>query len=120
MSTLYAALYMTIDVQEYEAWQQFVSAVSDDAELLTMRKTAEPDLFVEGSVADIMMVEDTLGNEKEKWFTHMPNRAAKLDRTIDYFLYSENLVLLDKYVRQHDTLRISDHLPVVAVFQLPL
>ena len=62
---------------------------------------------------------DTLGEEKEKWFTHFPNRAAKPDRTIDYYFYSDNLVLINKYVRQHDTLRISDHLPVVAVFQLP-
>ena len=62
---------------------------------------------------------DALGEEKENWFTHFPNRAAKLDRTIDYYFYSDNLVLIDKYIRQHDTLRISDHLPVVAVFQLP-
>jgi len=64
-------------------------------------------------------LEDTLGEEKENWFTSFPNRVAKLDRTIDYFFYSDNLVLIDKYIRQHDTLRISDHLPVVAIFQLP-
>ena len=67
----------------------------------------------------IPALEDTLGEERKNWFTHFPNRIDKPDRTIDYFFYSDNLVLIDKYIRQHDTLTISDHLPVTAVFQLP-
>ena len=51
----YATLYFTIDVEDYAAWEQFVSASSNDSKLLTMRKEAEPELFIEGSVADIMM-----------------------------------------------------------------
>jgi hypothetical protein len=48
-------LYIIIDVEDYAAWEQFVSAASKDSKLLTMRKEAEPELFFEGSVVDIMM-----------------------------------------------------------------
>ena len=51
----YATLYVTIDVEDYAAWEQFVSAASNDSKLLKMRKEAELELFIEGSVADIMM-----------------------------------------------------------------
>ena len=51
----YATLYFTTDVEDYAAWEQFVSEVSKDSKLLTMRKEAELELFIEGSVTDIMM-----------------------------------------------------------------
>jgi hypothetical protein len=51
----YATFYVTVDVEDYAAWEQFVSAASNDSKYVTMRKEAEPELFIEGSVADIMM-----------------------------------------------------------------
>jgi endonuclease/exonuclease/phosphatase family metal-dependent hydrolase len=36
------------------------------------------------------------------------------DRTIDYLFLSVDIKIKNKYVRQQDTLAISDHLPVVA------
>ena len=51
----YATLYVTIEVEDYAAWEQFVSAAGNDSKLLTMRKESEPELFIEGTVTDIMM-----------------------------------------------------------------
>jgi endonuclease/exonuclease/phosphatase family metal-dependent hydrolase len=54
------------------------------------------------------------------WFTHFPNSPGVVgpDRTIDYLVLSPQSQVLDAYVRQHDTLRISDHLPLVVVLRL--
>ncbi len=61
-------------------------------------------------------LDEVNGLEYTKWFTHFPNKPgiAQPDRTIDYIFISGNLRLGDHYVRQHDTLEISDHFPVVA------
>jgi endonuclease/exonuclease/phosphatase family metal-dependent hydrolase len=60
------------------------------------------------------------GPMRNAWFTHFPNSPgiAGPDRTIDYFVLSSQSHVLDAYVRQHDTLRISDHLPLVVVLRL--
>lgn len=52
------------------------------------------------------------------WYTHFPNKpdVTGPDRTIDYLFYSEGLGVEDYYVRQADTLKISDHLPIIATF----
>ena len=54
------------------------------------------------------------------WYTHFPNdpTVSGPDRTIDYLFYSDQWGLLDAYVRQEDTLHISDHLPVVGIYSL--
>jgi RNA polymerase sigma factor (sigma-70 family) len=54
------------------------------------------------------------------WFTHFPNSFGSVgpDRTIDYFVLSSQSRVLDAYVRQRDTLKISDHLPLVVVLRL--
>ncbi len=54
------------------------------------------------------------------WFTHFPNSPGVIgpDRTIDYLVLSRQSQVLDAYVRQRDTLRISDHLPLVVVLRL--
>ncbi len=54
------------------------------------------------------------------WFTHFPNSPGIVgpDRTIDYFVLSAQARVLDAYVRQGDTLRISDHLPLIIVLRL--
>ena len=60
------------------------------------------------------------GPMRSDWFTHFLNSpgVAGPDRTIDYFVLSSQSHVLDAYVRQHDTLRISDHLPLVVVLRL--
>ncbi len=64
--------------------------------------------------------QDVTGPDYRKWFTHFANDpvAAGPDRTIDYLIFPHAAAVDTHFVRQHDTLKISDHLPVVAVFQL--
>jgi len=61
------------------------------------------------------------GPEVKKWFTHYPNDPAVKapDRIIDYLFFSNSVTMGAHYVRQNDTLKISDHLPVVAEFAIP-
>ena len=61
-----------------------------------------------------------LAAQPEKWFTYWGNDPAlsRADRTLDYLLYSDNLKLEHSTVRQHDTDRLSDHFPVIAVYRL--
>lgn len=71
--------------------------------------------------AMVPALHDANGNEQARWYTHSPNdpSVSGPDRTLDYLFYSPQLILLDAHVRQQDTLRISDHLPVVARLLLP-
>jgi endonuclease/exonuclease/phosphatase family metal-dependent hydrolase len=64
---------------------------------------------------------ETLGESRRDWFTHIANdnHSDEPDKTIDYIFYGDKLDLHEHYVRSLDTLRISDHLPVVASFTLP-
>ena len=64
---------------------------------------------------------DVTGENGAAWLTMFTNDPATAgpDRTVDYLFFSEKLSLLDGYVRQHDTLAISDHLPVIAEFRVP-
>ena len=64
---------------------------------------------------------ETLGDDHQDWFTHIANdnRSEMPDKTIDYIFYTGELILGDHYVRSSDTLKISDHLPIVATFTLP-
>ena len=39
------------------------------------------------------------------------------DRTIDYLFSSRSLSIEKAYIRQHDTLDISDHLPVIGIYR---
>lgn len=61
------------------------------------------------------------GANQASWYTHYPNDPAVTapDRTLDYLFYSPRLTLLESHVRRHDTLAISDHLPVLGRFFLP-
>jgi endonuclease/exonuclease/phosphatase family metal-dependent hydrolase len=63
---------------------------------------------------------ETLGANGQNWFTHIANdnHSESPDKTIDYIFYTGKLALREHYVRSLDTLRISDHLPVVANFTL--
>jgi endonuclease/exonuclease/phosphatase family metal-dependent hydrolase len=61
------------------------------------------------------------GPGQAAWYTHAPNRTGppRPDRTLDYLFHSPQLTLLDAQVRRHDTLAISDHLPLLARLLLP-
>jgi len=61
------------------------------------------------------------GKDAKQWFTHFPNRKEinAPDRTIDFFVHSQNLTDLQGQVLQDNTWHISDHLPMVASFTIP-
>lgn len=61
------------------------------------------------------------GIDRARWLTHYPNDPGLNgpDRTVDYLFHSPRLKRIAARVRQDDTLRISDHLPVIARFLLP-
>jgi endonuclease/exonuclease/phosphatase family metal-dependent hydrolase len=60
------------------------------------------------------------GPDAARWFTHFPNdpRVGAPDRTIDYIFFSSDVELGRRQVRQHDTLTVSDHLPIVVELTL--
>lgn len=61
------------------------------------------------------------GIDRARWLTHYPNDPGLSgpDRTVDYLFYSPRIKRVEAMVRQDDTLRISDHLPVIGRFLLP-
>ncbi len=63
----------------------------------------------------IPSLEEVNGPEHKKWFTHFSNKAylTDPDRTLDYIFISNDIQLGAHYVRQKDTLNISDHFPVI-------
>lgn len=73
-----------------------------------------------GAVPALDKLTQSSADEVAKWHTHFSNdpRVTAPDRTIDYLFYSRNWRADDARVRQHDTLDVSDHLPVVASFSL--
>lgn len=60
-------------------------------------------------------------NEREQWFSYFPNDPLinKPDRTLDYFFYDPSLTLINAELKHEKTLSLSDHLPLVARFNLP-
>ncbi|MEA9975993.1 endonuclease/exonuclease/phosphatase family protein [Pseudomonas sp. 5S4] len=62
------------------------------------------------------------GIDRRQWLTHFPNdpRIDGPDRTVDYFFYSPRIKRVEAQVRGEDTLLISNHLPVIARFLLPV
>ena len=63
---------------------------------------------------------DTRGDEAQQWLTFFHNDPSitEPDRTLDYIFAADNIELINGYVRQSDTLTISDHLPVIAEFTI--
>ena len=61
------------------------------------------------------------GDDFARWFTRFPNvpSISGPDRTLDYMFIPPSIEIADHYVRQADTLQISDHLPIISVIQLP-
>ena len=70
--------------------------------------------------ASVPSITETSGQNFKKWFTHFPNdpEVKAPDRTIDYIFYSKKLKLKKHYVRQKDTLKISDHCPIIVNFEV--
>jgi endonuclease/exonuclease/phosphatase family metal-dependent hydrolase len=66
-------------------------------------------------------LEELNGPNYAKWFTHYPNDPSVKgpDRTIDYIFLSDKIELQGHYVRQEDTQKISDHMPLVAEIIVP-
>jgi len=64
--------------------------------------------------------EDVNGPDGSKWLTHFPNDPgiAAPDRTIDYIVLPRGAQVLESHVRQHDTLDVSDHLPILVTLQV--
>lgn len=65
-------------------------------------------------------LDEVSGADHEKWFTHFPNGSTMKAPflTIDYLFFPRSTQIGSHYIRQDDTLHISDHLPVVAEFYL--
>ncbi|ORU94913.1 MAG: hypothetical protein A6F71_09945 [Cycloclasticus sp. symbiont of Poecilosclerida sp. M] len=63
-------------------------------------------------------VED-INLDPNRWFSYNSNdpEAPNADRTVDYLFYSKSLECCSKAIRQHDTLLISDHFPVISTFK---
>jgi endonuclease/exonuclease/phosphatase family metal-dependent hydrolase len=62
------------------------------------------------------------GMDRRQWLTHFPNdlRVDGPDRTLDYLFHSPSLKRIEAKVRREDTLLISDHLPLIGRFLLPI
>ncbi|MGH8805964.1 MAG: endonuclease/exonuclease/phosphatase family protein [Polaromonas sp.] len=69
----------------------------------------------------IPSIAEASGPGQAAWYTHFPNdpRVSGPDRTLDYLFHSPQLARVTATVRQSDTQRISDHLPLIARFLLP-
>ena len=61
------------------------------------------------------------GDGYAQWYTNMATNAEPKipDKTIDYFIFSRGFQADSQYVRNQDTLPISDHLPLVALITVP-
>ncbi|QLG95410.1 endonuclease/exonuclease/phosphatase family protein [Pseudomonas yamanorum] len=64
---------------------------------------------------------ESSGVDRAQWLTYFPNDPTVdgPDRTLDYLFYSPRIKRVEAQVRQADTLRASNHLPVIARFLLP-
>lgn len=65
-------------------------------------------------------LEDVDGPDGSKWLTHFPNDPgiAAPDRMIDYIVLPRGVQVLEAHVRQHDTLDVSDHLPLLVTLRV--
>lgn len=77
-------------------------------------ENSEIDLLLK-SFETPVSTEELNGKEQSKFYTHIPNHpeSKQPDRTIDYYFYSKNIKKTNYYVRSKDTLKISDHLPML-------
>ena len=67
---------------------------------------------------DFQVIQGIDESKNSEWFTHFSNDPLFKgpDRTIDYLVFSHKLKAAEHRVRRNDTLKISDHLPVISRF----
>ncbi|MEG5264802.1 endonuclease/exonuclease/phosphatase family protein [Pseudomonas sp. JDS28PS106] len=65
---------------------------------------------------------ESSGIDRRHWLTYFPNdtRVSGPDRTLDYLFHSPSLKRIEARVRGEDTLIISNHLPLIGRFLLPV
>lgn len=61
---------------------------------------------------------EEIDKDPSTWYTHFANYNSNPDRTIDFLILSNNLQYDKYYVRNKDTLDISDHMPVILEFTI--
>jgi endonuclease/exonuclease/phosphatase family metal-dependent hydrolase len=63
---------------------------------------------------------EVTGPDYIRWFTYFPNDPSigYPDRTLDYLFFAPSVAVGEHYVRQGDTLTLSDHMPLIAELQL--
>lgn len=79
-------------------------------------------LFENPAVKSSVSLAELTGPNKANYFTHFPNaegRANGPDRTIDYVFLSEDMEVVKHETRLKDTLKISDHFPIIVDVKLP-
>jgi len=61
------------------------------------------------------------GSKRKSFYTYFSNdlKVKKPDRTLDYLFYSDDIKIDKYYVRQKDTMEISDHFPLIAEIEIP-
>ncbi|MCP4294721.1 MAG: endonuclease/exonuclease/phosphatase family protein [Proteobacteria bacterium] len=91
-----------------ESERQLYSGESEISDLLNLYKSAAT-------------IKQLRGENQQEHYTHLPNYEGidNLDRTIDYIFYSDNLEFVNYQVRQEDTQKISDHMPMLMTFTIP-
>lgn len=96
-------------------WQNITEKKTGAYDQLTALKPLYDDYNAVPSLANLV------GEQASHWYTHYPNnpKVTEPDRTIDYLFYSKQWRATETSVRQHDTLDVSDHLPVIATLVLP-
>lgn len=74
-----------------------------------------------GKYKSVPSLDEINGPDYRRWLSHYPNDPSVKgpDRTIDFIFLSDTVGLQGHYIRQEDTLRISDHLPLVAEVTVP-
>lgn len=80
----------------------------------------EPELTaLHDQYPSVPSLEAIQGPDSANWYTHYPNdpSVSGPDRTIDYIFYNPELELVEARVVQGVATTLSDHLPVVGVFQ---
>lgn len=97
---------------------QFTSLVKSQQNLYKEESEIAP---LTRRYASVPSMPNVNSEDKANWYTHYPNDPGVLgpDRTIDYIFYDRSLTLVDSQVMHGVTHRYSDHLPLVATYQLP-
>ncbi|MCB1175698.1 MAG: endonuclease/exonuclease/phosphatase family protein [Leptospiraceae bacterium] len=72
------------------------------------------------SYASVFTTKELQGPDRARYFSYLSNSplVEEMDRTIDYIFHARSVVVKGGRVRQKDTQKISDHMPLIADFSL--